>query len=173
MNLRKLIIVSLFMAIGFILHQIIPGLPLGNMKPDPFLAMMFIAILLCDDYKMTVLIGLASGILTAMTTTFPGGQIPNVVDKLITSQLVFLIIRLLKNRVKDNIKMIIVSVIGTLVSGTVFLASALVLAGLPAPFGVLMIGVVLPAVVSNTILVLVISNVVNAALKRSSYRLNQ
>jgi hypothetical protein len=153
MNLRKLILVSLFLAIGFLLHQIIPGLPFGNMKPDPFLAMMFISILLCDDYKMTLVIGLASGILTAMTTTFPGGQIPNVIDKVITSQIVFLMVRLFKNRLKDNIKMSIISIVGTFISGTVFLASAFALFGLPAPFGVLILGVVIPAAVSNTIMV--------------------
>lgn len=173
MNLRKLILVSLFLAIGFLLHQIIPGLPLGNMKPDPFLAMMFISLLLCDDYKMTIVIGLASGILTAMTTTFPGGQIPNIIDKVVTSQIVFLMIRLFKNRLKDNVMMIVVSVIGTLISGTVFLASAFVLFGLPASFGVLMIGVVLPAVVSNTIMVVIVLNIVNTALRRSSIRLSR
>jgi hypothetical protein len=108
---------------------------------------------------MTLVIGLTSGILTAMTTTFPGGQIPNVIDKVITAQIVFIMVRLFKNRFKDNIKMIIISIVGTFISGTVFLASALVLFGLPAPFGVLMLGVVLPAAVSNTIMVVVVLNI--------------
>lgn len=172
MNLKKMILASLLLAIGVVLHYTVPGLPLGNMKPDPLLAMMFVAILLCDDYKMTLMIGIASGFLTALTTTFPGGQIPNIIDKLITSHVVYLLLILIKDRLNLQFKMVLVSILGTLLSGSVFLGSALVLFGLPAPFNILFISVVLPATVTNTILVILVCNAVAAALKRTSFRFN-
>jgi hypothetical protein len=171
MNLRKSILASLLLAVGLILHYIVPGLPLGSMKPDTFLAMMFIAILLCDNYKLTVLIGVASGFLTALTTTFPAGQIPNIVDKIITAHVVYFILILTK-RYNGQVKMILVSAIGTIVSGSVFLLTALALFGLPAPFSALFIGVVLPAVLANTVLVAVFYNAIAASLSRTSFKFN-
>jgi len=54
------------------------------MKFDLLLTFMFIAIAINPTFKNTVLSGLLSGIITAMTTTFPGGQLPNLIDKMIT-----------------------------------------------------------------------------------------
>lgn len=163
MNTRKMVIAALFLSLGFILHQIIPGLPLGSMKPDPFLAMMFLAILYVDDFRGTMAIGLAAGILTAMTTTFPMGQIPNIIDKAVTAPVVYLIFHLVRNLKNHTLRLSIVSVLGTLLSGTVFLGSALVLVSLPAPFLALFVGVVLPAVVTNSILVLFMDRVLTRA----------
>lgn len=171
MNLKKTVLASLLLAIGLILHYVIPG-TLGMMKPDTFLAMMFIAILLCDNYKLTVMIGLASGFLTALTTTFPGGQIPNIIDKFITSHAVYFILLLMKNRFNNQAKIIILSVVGTIISGSIFLSTALALVGLPAPFSVLFIGVVLPAVAANTFLVTIAYNAITASLKRTSFKFN-
>jgi hypothetical protein len=168
MNLRKLILSSLLLAIGMVLHQIVPPILFG-MKPDFLLSMMFIAIALSNDYKMTLLIGLAAGVLTAATTGFPGGQIPNVVDKLITCNLVYFIFKVLKNKFNDQVKMTIVSIIGTLISGTVFLGTALVLAGLPGPFFALMLGVVLPATLFNLVASMILFNSAQLAIKRVSY----
>ena len=168
MNLRKLILSSLLLAIGLVLHQIVPPFLFG-MKPDFLLSMMFIAIALNDDYKLTLLIGLAAGILTAATTTFPGGQIPNIIDKLITCNLVFLILKVIKDKVNNQIKMLIISVIGTLVSGTVFLGSALVIVGLPGPFFALMLAVVLPATLFNLTACMILYNSANVAMKKVSY----
>lgn len=172
MNLKKIILASLLLAIGFILHYIVPALPLGNMKPDAFLGMMFIAILLCDDYKLTVLIGLTSGFLTALTTTFPGGQIPNIVDKLITAHIIYFILTLTKGKFNSQAKMVVISIVGTIISGSVFLSTALVLFGLPAPFSALFIGVVLPAVVANTVLVAVFYNAILISLSHTSFKFN-
>jgi hypothetical protein len=171
MNLKKTILASLLLAIGLILHYIIPG-TLGSMKPDTFLSMMFIAILLCDNYKLTVLIGLTSGFLTALTTTFPGGQVPNIIDKLITAHAVYFILLSIKNRFSNSVKIVVLSAIGTIISGSVFLSSASVLYGLPAPFSLLFIGVVLPAVIANTILAAVAYNAISASLKGISFKFN-
>ena len=166
MKLRKLVIASLLLAIGMIMHQMTPPLVLG-MKPDFSLAMMFIAIAICDDYKLTVVIGIAAGILAAATTTFPGGQLPNIVDKIVTSQMVYLMFKIVKSKLNSQISMVIVSIIGTLISGTIFLASALFIVGLPAPFVVLFLSIVIPSTIINTIASAVLYNIVNLSLRYS------
>lgn len=167
MNTRKLTMSSLLLAVGLALHYMIPGI-LGSMKPDTLLSMMFIAILICDDYKSTLAIGIVAGILTAITTTFPGGQIPNIIDKFITAHVVFLLIRLLK-KVQPTVKMFIIAILGTLTSGTIFLSSALLIVGLPAPFMALFIAVVLPAIVANTVLSFIVYGVANMTMKSTLY----
>ncbi|WP_163192924.1 tryptophan transporter [Clostridium thermarum] len=173
MNTRKLTLSSILLAIGLALHYMIPG-TLGAMKPDTLLSMMFIAILICDDYKSSIAIGTASGILTALTTTFPGGQAPNVIDKIITAQLVFLLVRVIK-KFHHQIRMFVLAIIGTLISGTIFLSSALVLVGLPAGtnFIGLFLAVVLPAAAVNTALCILVYNILHATTRRTSYNLNR
>lgn len=170
MNLKKIIITSLFIAIGFMFRTITPPVLLG-MKPDFLLSMMFITILLNDDYKMTLLIGGLVGILTAATTTFPGGQIANIVDKLITCQIVFLAFRLTNGVINRQLRVIIISFLGTILSGTAFLTTAGILFGLPGgkTFMVLFMAVVLPAAVANAIISTLMYNTVVLALKRTSY----
>jgi len=150
-NLRKIIISSLLLAMGLIIHQVTPPILFG-MKPDILLSMMFIAIL------------------PAATTTFPGGQIPNIVDKLITANCVYLMVKL-TDKFNNQIKMFIISFIGTLISGTVFLSTAALLFGLPgsASLSTLMLVVVCPATILNTIACLILYNAVELALKRISY----
>lgn len=168
MNLRKLVLSSLLLAIGLILHQIVPAIFMG-MKPDFLLSMMFIAIFLGDDYKLALIVGAAAGIFTALTTTFPGGQVANIVDKLVTCNVVFILYKLTKNKLNSQIQMAIIAFIGTLVSGLVFLGTALLFFGLPAPFSALILTVVVPAALINTAACLILNNAVFLALKRISY----
>ena len=87
-NTKKLAVNSLLLATGLILHQIMPvfGLP---MEPDMALATLFIIILLNRDSFLTCLnAGLVTGIFTALTTKFPGGQLPNIIDKVITTNII-------------------------------------------------------------------------------------
>lgn len=172
MNLRKIITSSILLAVGVVLHQITPPLLFG-MKPDIFLSMMFIAILLNKDYKMTLIVGLATGILTAATTTFPGGQIPNIVDKFITCNCVYLMFKL-TSKLNNQAKMFIISLVGTLISGTVFLGTAALLFGLPgsASFSTLMLVVVVPATLVNTIACLILYNAIDLSMKRINYKYN-
>lgn len=170
MKLKNLILTALLLAIGMMLHQFAP--PIFGMKPDFLLSMMFIAILFNEDYKTTFIIGLTSGILTAATTTFPGGQLPNLIDKIITSQTIYIIIILLGKtnfifKTNNTLKLAIVSILGTVISGTVFLGSANLLFSLPAPFKILFLTVVLPATLINTAASLLLFNVINIAAKRS------
>lgn len=147
MKTNKLIITSLFLAIGLILHQITPGIFLG-IKPDFFLVFMILSIILTKNFKITIVTGIVAGILCALTTSFPGGQLPNIIDKIITSVVVYV---LYKNANSNSpIKLTGIYFIGTIISGSIFLGSALILFGLPAPFFILFLSVVLPTSVLNS-----------------------
>jgi len=164
MNLRKNIFIALLLAIGFIMHQIVPG-TLGSMKFDLMISFIFVAIMINKDFKSTIVTALLGGIITAMTTTFPGGQIANIVDKLITSLVVYLLIVLFSKVKMGKIKVGVIAFIGTIVSGSVFLSTALFLVGLPAPFIALFVSIVLPTAITNIFVTITIYNVVKMALK--------
>ena len=149
MKTNELVLAALLLALGLVLHTVTPPI-LAGVKPDFLLATMFIAILSQPKVQNTVLIGLVAGILAAMTTGFPGGQIPNIIDKFITAFFVLGLIHILKNKL-STFTLFIIGFIATLVSGTIFLTSALILVGLPAPLSALFIAVVLPAAVANSI----------------------
>lgn len=168
MNLKKIILASLFIAIGFMFRLITPPVLLG-MKPDFLLSMMIVTILLNDDYKMTLLVGGVVGILTAATTTFPGGQVANIVDKLITCQFIFLAFRLTK-KINSQLIVIVISFLGTILSGSLFLTTAGLIFGLPGgkSFTMLLMAVVIPAAVANTIISTVAYHAIIVALKRTS-----
>lgn len=173
MNLRKNILTALLLAIGFILHQITPGL-LGSMKFDLMLAFIFVAIFITKDFKSTIVTALLGGIITAMTTTFPGGQIPNIIDKLVTCLAVYIMVKVLDSFKYKQISVGIIAFVGTIISGSTFLYSALIMVGLPAPFTALFLAIVLPTTIANTFITIVVYNAVKMAMKatRMNY-LNQ
>nr|WP_295971174.1 tryptophan transporter [uncultured Bacillus sp.] len=166
MKTKKLVVLALLVGIGAVLHTVIPGLFLG-MKPDMMLTMMFLGIILFPDKKSVLLLGLATGIISALTTTFPAGQLPNIIDKLVTSFLFFALLLVLKKYNHSIISIAVLTVIGTIISGTVFLGSALLIAELPGPFAALFASVVLPAAVVNTIVMIVLYPVAASILKRT------
>ena len=43
-----------------------------------------------DDYKDCLICGIIAGIFSGMTSSFPGGQVPNVIDKFITTNISFI-----------------------------------------------------------------------------------
>ena len=106
--------------------------------------------------------GLLSGIITAMTTTFPGGQLPNLIDKMITAILVYYLIKAIKTGV---IQMGVIGFIGTLTSGIIFLTSALAIVGLPAPIGILVTTIVIPTAIANTLITIVVYKAAQIAIK--------
>lgn len=176
---KKMILNAILLGIGMILHQVFPALA-GGITPDITLVMLFcILIINKDDYKTALIAGILTGIFSAMTTKFPMGQVPNLVDKFVTANVMFLLMKSMyllpvvkKLEEKGNQFMILIlSVVGTLVSGTIFLGSAYFLVGLPAGFGILFATVVLPAVVINAIAGVVIFNIIQVSLKRSSYQI--
>ncbi len=148
MKIKDLTEVGLLLAIGFVLHSLCPPILLG-MKPDFSLAMLFSIILLKRDFKLALIAGLATGIFTALTTGFPGGQIANLVDKTLTTTLIVVIINTLNIR-KNIILVGLVNGIGTIISGLIFLTTAAIIIGLPGPMMTLILTVVLPAALINT-----------------------
>ncbi len=163
MRVKDLVQAAFLVAIGFILHAVFPPIVLG-MKPDFALAMMFIVLIIKRDMKLGFLVALATGIFTALTTGFPGGQIANIVDKIITFLAVSALIPLVMNRIDSKIGTGIITALGTVISGTIFLGTAALIVGLPGPFTVLFYSVVLPAAVINTITAVIIYSVMDYSL---------
>lgn len=159
MSIKEMAQISLLLAIGFILRLLVPGYGAG-MKPDLLLAMLFVIILLKRDFKASLLAGGVAGIICALTTTFPAGQLPNIIDKLLTSIFVFGLVKAFYGRIPTVVLSGIIGAVGTVFSGTAFLLIALALTGIPAPFSVLFATVVLPAAVVNTIGILVLYPIV-------------
>ncbi|MFS0865445.1 tryptophan transporter [Fredinandcohnia sp. 179-A 10B2 NHS] len=168
MNTKVLVFLSLLIGMGAVLHAAMPGIYLG-MKPDLLLTMMFLGIMLFPEKKYVLLVAIVGGIISAMTTTFPAGQIPNIIDKLVTA---FVFYGLFTSIRKYNTSIVMISAItavGILVSGFVFLNSALLIAGLPGTFLSLFIGVVIPATVMGTIAMAIIYPVAQQIIKRTKF----
>jgi hypothetical protein len=147
MSLRESIQVTMLLAIGYVLHQVTPPILLG-MKPDLLLDMLFVSILLTMNLKSTILAGLLGGLIAAVTSTFPGGQLANIIDKPATALFVYGLARM-ADAYGIKAKSLIVGLLGTLFSGGVFLSAALVTVGLPGSFGSLYAAVVLPTAALN------------------------
>ncbi|MBU5483881.1 tryptophan transporter [Clostridium sp. MSJ-11] len=163
MTLKKFVLSSVLLAAGLLLHQISPNFIFG-MKPDFLLLMMFVCLTFVEDYKFVFVIGVISGILTALTTTFPGGQIPNFIDKIITSQFVYIFMKIFNIKLDKSKGVIITTFLGTLVSGTVFLLLALIMVGLPASFAALYPTVILATCINSVGMVFTLK-MLNRAIK--------
>jgi len=94
MRTKEYILTALMLAMGLILHGIMPPI-VGGMKPDLFLIFLVLAIMLTPDVKNTIVAGVGAGLLSAFTTSFPGGQLPNIIDKIITAFAILFLIKLL------------------------------------------------------------------------------
>ncbi|HBH3578173.1 tryptophan transporter [Clostridioides difficile] len=179
-NTKKLTLNAILLAMGLLIHQITPAIGLP-MKPDVPLAMLFVILVLNrDDYKTCLIAGIVTGIFTALTSSFPGGQIPNVIDKTLTANIVFLLmhisykmpfIKKLAKKIQDTVVVAIIMPIGTLVSGTIFLLAAQAIVGLPgASFTALFLAVVLPAVLINLVAGIFLFKIVSLSIRRVSYQ---
>src|SRR5690625_2259987 len=83
------------------------------MRPDMLLAMMFLGIMLFPKTKYVVLLSIVTGVVSALTTTVPGGQLANIIDKPITALIFLGLFLLVKNKVNGNISAPVLTVIGT------------------------------------------------------------
>ncbi|MDR0136325.1 tryptophan transporter [Metabacillus idriensis] len=169
MNTKVLVVLSLFVAMGLALHGIIPPF-FNGMKPDMMLTMMFLGILLFPHIRNVFLLGAVTGVLSGLTTSFPGGLLPNVIDKFVTAFVFYLLVIVIKKFAASTAGAGILTAVGTLISGTVFLTAALFIVGLPggAGFTALFIAVVLPATALNTIAMVFIYPIVQTIMKRSN-----
>lgn len=159
---RDLVMSAVLLGIGFVLHAVTPPLFFG-IKPDFMLACMFIAIIINPNLKNTVVTGVVAGIIAALTTGFPGGQLPSVIDKVVSALFVYSMLRMfatfISSASKKNGFVCIASFLGTIVSGVVFLGTALLMFGLPAPFSALFVTVILPTSLANTFVSIIIFKV--------------
>ena len=159
-NTKQLVTNSLLLAVGFLLHYVTPTLGLPMQIDFSLITLILIINLNKSSFSTCLASGIATGIFAGLTTKFPMGLIPNIIDKITTAIVVYLLIKLLdKTALNSKIKAIAVNAICTLVSGVVFLVSALLLTGLPAPFSLLFATVVIPATVVNTIAGFIVSNI--------------
>lgn len=170
-KVKKMTINGILIALGTILHQITPAIGLP-MQPDFAIIMLFIIIILNRDYKTIMISSIIIGVLTALTTKFPGGQIPNIIDKLVTGNIIYLVSKILNNKVKEVIEILIYLVFGTAISGATFLYSAMMLVNLPSgtTFVGLVISVVIPTVILNIILGSALYKTITRALKISKVK---
>lgn len=156
---KQLVTNSLLLAVGFILHYVTPAI--GSMQIDfSLITLILIVSLNKNSFSTCIASGVVTGIFSGITTKFPLGFIPNLIDKITTAIAVYLLLKLLdKTALNNKIKTIVVNAVCTLVSGIVFLASALLLVGLPAPFSVLFITVVIPAIAINTLVGFLVNSI--------------
>ena len=159
-NTKQLVTNSLLLAVGFLLHYVTPAIGLPMQIDFSLITLILIINLNKNSFSTCIASGVATGIFSGITTKFPLGFIPNIIDKITTAIFVYLLIKLLdKTALSSKIKAIVVNAVGTLVSGTVFLVSALLLVGLPAPISVLFTTVVIPAIAVNTIAGFIINTI--------------
>lgn len=171
MNTRVLIILSLFVGIVAVLHAIAPPILFG-MRPDMLLSMMFLGILLFPKTQYAILIAIVTGVIAALTTTFPGGQIANIIDKPVSAIIFLGLFLLLKQSIKNkHIIAPVLTFIGTLISGSIFILTAIYLVGvggqLEHGFFTLFSIVVLPAAIVNTIVMVILYPIVGQIMKRA------
>ena len=157
---KQLVTNSLLLAVGFLLHYVTPAMGLPMQIDFSLITLVLIITLNKNSFSTCIASGLATGIFAGLTTKFPMGLVPNIIDKLVTTIAVYLLIRLLdKTSLSSKIKAVITNAVGTVISGTVFLVSALLLVGLPAPISILFTTVVIPATIVNTIAGFIINTI--------------
>ena len=160
MKTKQLVINSLLLAVGFILHYVTPTLGLPMQIDFSLITLILVINLNKNNFGSCIASGIATGIFSGITSKFPMGLIPNIIDKIVTTVAVYLLIKLLdKTSLQSKIKTVVVNAAGTLVSGITFLASALLLVGLPAPFSLLFTTVVIPATIVNTVAGFIINTI--------------
>ena len=165
MDTKRMVTNAILIAIGAILHQITPGI---DMQPDLSLAMLFIIMVYNRDYKTSLICGIAVGIFAAVTSKTPNGQLPNIIDKLITCNVMYLVLLPLRNRVSKTVQILTVLPLGTILSGSIFLSLLMILNGFPMEtFQTLFVTVVLTTAALNIVLGFVLFKIDGKTIKIS------
>lgn len=174
MNTKNLVLMAMLVATGTALYLVIPGFG-GGMKLDFMLTMMIIGILLFPDVKSVFLLAASTGVLSGIFSTFPAGFIPNIIDKPITAFAVFGVVLLLKKLANHLVVGTLLTALGTILSGTIFLSVAFFvmgteIPGLESPFIPLFLTVVLPTAALNAGVFFITKPIVNTLVKKSAYK---
>ncbi|MBD8067719.1 tryptophan transporter [Bacillus sp. PS06] len=169
MNTKVLVLLSLLIGMGAVLHSVIPGI-FGGMKPDLMLTMMFLGILLFPEKKNVLLLSIVAGLIAALTTQFPGGQLPNIIDKLVSAFVFYGLILVVGKLAKSTVGATVLAAIGTMISGVIFLLAVLLTANLPTgtTLGFLFVTVVLPTTALSAAVMLIIYPVAQQLIRRAN-----
>lgn len=162
MKTKNLVQAAILLAIGAVLHLVVPGI-VNGMKPDFLLVTMFCALIINDDLKSTLIISVVTGLIAAATTSFPGGQIPSIIDKVVSAfTFIFLYRSVFKNMKNKKVATFVNTFINTFISGFIFLFSANQLFGINMPGGisVLILSIVLPTCIFNGIFSLIAERII-------------
>ncbi len=89
-----------------------------------------------------------------------------------TAFLFYLLFISLKKFSTSVVTVSILTAVGTMISGAVFLGSAYYIVSLPGPFVALFGAVVLPAVLLNTVAMVIIYPIVNGIVRKSNIPIN-
>ena len=171
MKTKKMIINAILIAIGVILHVAAPSIGLPA-QPDFALAMLFIIMLMNKDYKTTLFSGIIIGIFTALTTKTPGGQLPNIIDKLITCNVMYFVLLPLREKISKNIQALILLLTGTALSGMVFLTSLAAIYGIEGSILVPIMAVVVPTALLNAVIGMMIYKIVERVIKQMHFAMD-
>ena len=145
MNTKKFTITAILIAIGFILHSIVP--PIGIIEMDFSLIFMVIAIFVNKDSLLSsTVVGVVTGLLTFISSKSTIA-IANIPDKVITALFIYLIFKFVKDKKLNKLLMFTIFTLATLVSGITFCLVGNIFADIPILL-MLFTGV-LPATVIN------------------------
>lgn len=148
MNVKQSVKAMMILTLGFVLNTVIPPFLLG-MKPDFLLVFMFVALNFVEKPKDIMIIIILAMIFAAVSSVMAGGFIANAVDKCITGCLYVIVTqRMNRNLITETVTVII----GTMVSGIIFLLTLFVLGFLPSIPVALFITIVLPTALLNGLL---------------------
>ena len=165
MKTKDMVLSAVLLALGTMLHYIMP--PILGVTPDMLLATMFLAIFITKKFSSAVVISFAAGILAMLTTKFPGGQIPSIFDKLVSGIVIYLIYKVVFNFELNMIKSGALFLIGTLVSGVVFVSLAVLIFN-PTMSGqllTLILSVVVPTSLINTVVGVILTKSLSLSRK--------
>ncbi|MCK4258514.1 MAG: hypothetical protein KAX49_06020 [Halanaerobiales bacterium] len=150
MRVKDILDTTLLLLIGVIYYTIFqPIFPVSGLKPDFTLAVLFVIILMKDDFRIITFSILFLSIFASLFTTFSGSWI-NVIEKVISCGLLYHLVHYLRKYISNQEIMIcIISLVGTVLSGCIFCALAEAFVGLPVPFSIFLRKVILPSAFMN------------------------
>ena len=156
---RKITQMSILLALGLVLNLSVQMFSLQGMKVDFVVVMLCISILNSESYEEVIMAGVAYGLLTALTTTFPNGQLANIIDKLVVSLVMYNVKNILKVNYNNKLLLIIFSLSATLLSGFIFLFTALYMSQTLNMFYILFFSIVIPSAIGNSIMITILAQV--------------
>lgn len=140
---------AMLFALGMIFSSFCPPLVFG-LRPDFMLITLFIMVFNIRDFKICIAASITAGLLVASTTQYPGGQIPNIIDKFVVGLVAYICFPYLNSK-KGYIFGIFVAA-ASLLSGLIFLLCFKIFFELPSGLLQMVLGIMLPLAIINGII---------------------